>query len=162
VRVRGGTSTIRIYSETFDLIATHTRSNEAGACVTQLDHLPPQKVPGLLRTRETAQAEAAAIGPATQQVVATLLDEPAIDRLPMVHRLLGLREPYGAERLEAACAWALQQQDALSHGSIKRILEQSLDQQPDPATPDAPPATSFVRSAQELLGHLFGEMSAWT
>jgi len=162
VRVRGGTSTIRIYTQEFTMIATHTRTSEPGACVTQLDHLPPQKVPGLLRTRETAQAEAAAIGPATQQVVATLLDEPAIERLPMVHRLLGLREPYGAERLEAACAWALQQHDALSHGSIKRILEQGLDQQPDLSTPDAPPATSFVRSAQELLGHLFGEVAPWT
>lgn len=162
VRVRGGTSTIRIYTQDFDLIATHTRSSEPGACVTQLDHLPPQKVPGLLRTRETAQAEAAAIGTATAQVVATLLADPVIERLPMVHRLLGLREHYDAARLEAACAWALQQQDALSHGSIKHILEQGLDQQPAPVTPDAPPATTFVRSAKELLGHLFGEVSAWT
>jgi hypothetical protein len=162
VLVRGGTTTVRIYTQAFELIATHTRATEAGACVTQLDHLPPQKVPGLLRTRETAQAEAAAIGPATAQVVATLLADPVIERLPMVHRLLSLREPYGAARLEAACGWALQQQDTLSHGTIKGILEQGLDQQPAVATPDAPPATTFVRSAKELVGHLFEEVGAWT
>jgi len=57
--------------------------------------------------------------------------------------------------LEAACARALTFAEP-THQTIKHILTQRLDHQSAP-TPVAPPeARTFVRSAVELLGHVFG------
>ena len=69
---------------------------------THPDHLPPEKVAGVFLTRETCQAAAADIGPATAQVVETLLTDRTLERLPMVRRLLAWRDRVGHERLEAA------------------------------------------------------------
>jgi hypothetical protein len=44
--------------------------------------------------------------------------------------------------------------------TVKRILQQALDQEELPAAAPAAPAQTFVRSAGELLGHLFGG-GAW-
>jgi transposase len=165
VRVRGGLQTVRIYTMAYDLVATHTRAAAPGQRQTHTDHLPPRKVPGLTRTRESAQAEAEAIGPATAQVVATLLADAVVDRLPALGRLFALGERYGAERLEAACARA-EAYDAVSIPTIRRILQQGLDQAPDapgaasdgdshsggaPAESE-PSATTFARSATDVLG----------
>ncbi len=73
----------------------------------------------------------------------------------MALRLLKLRERYGDERLECACAHALRF-DAVSYATVKRILQQNLDQQQPAAVQPAAPARTFVRNAGELLGHLFG------
>lgn len=111
---------------------------------------------GLLLERPACQAAATDIGPATAQVVAHLLADPAVDRLRPIISLLRLRETYGDTRLEAACARAVRF-DQYRYSLIKRILEQGRDQ--TPLLPvSAPPGTAqtFVRSAAELLGHLFG------
>lgn len=94
-----------------------------------------------------------------------------LERLHLVGRLLGLlglREKYGDERLEAACARALRFDDP-NYRTIVRILEQGLDGQSPPnmavATPSVTtpepvparvPAFTFIRSAAELVGGLFG------
>ena len=75
----------------YQLIATHERADLPGTRRTNLDHLPPEKVPGLTLDRETCGEEAATIGPATAEVVRALLEDPVIDRLPTVGRLLRLR-----------------------------------------------------------------------
>jgi hypothetical protein len=100
------------------------------------------------------------VGPATQQVVAQLLDDPVVDRLPTAGRLLRLTERYSPTRLEAACARALYFGDP-SYATIKRILAQQLDSAALPEPVVAPPATLFLRDAQELVGHLFGG-ALWT
>ena len=69
--------------------------------------------------------------------------------------LLKLAETYSQARLEAACARAWRFADP-SYRTIKRILQQGLDQQAPPETAAPPPAKSFARSAQELMGHLLG------
>lgn len=161
VQVRGGTTTVRIYTPDYDLVATHQRATQPGERITHLDHLPPTKVDGLLWTRPRAQAEAAAVGPATGQVVADLLADPTVERLPMARRLLGLRERFGATRLEAACAWAQQHADRCTYATIKRILVQGLDQEPTTPADLPPPAVTFARSAAELVDKLFGEVARW-
>ena len=42
-----------------------------------------------------------------RQVVQQLLDDPIVERLPTVRRLVRLRERFGDERLEAACGRAV-------------------------------------------------------
>lgn len=88
--------------------------------------------------------------------MATLLDDPAVDRLRTAGRLLCLGERYGDERLELACQRAVQFGEP-SYTTVKRILTEGLEAQPATTPPaTTPPAQSFVRTTSELLGHLFG------
>ncbi len=158
VRVRGGNDEVKVYDPNYVLIATHPRAEQPGERHTHPDHLPPEKLPGLLLNRAACRVTAAAVGPATAAVVHDLLADPAVDRGTTVGRVLRLRERYGDERLEVACARARRFDDQ-SYSTIKRILIEGLDADATPAAPPAPPAHAFVRSAADLLGHLFGSAS---
>lgn len=157
--VRGGAQEVRLYTSDYALVATHSRSQRAGERLTHPDHLPPEKAPGVLWTRETCRALAAEVGSATSEVVQTLLADSTIDRHPRVVRVLKLRSTVGDERLEAACARALRYDD-LTYATLKRILDARLEAQEAVPAPQPAPARTFVRSASELLSHLFGGL-AW-
>lgn len=156
VYVRGGSCEVRIYTLEHRLVTTHPRATRQGEWVTKVEHLPPEKVDGLLLDRPACQAAAEEIGTATAQVTQQLLEDPVVDRHRTVIRLLRLRGTYGDARLEAACARALHFDDP-RYQTIKEILRTGQDQTPLP-TPEPPssPATTFVRTATELVGHLFG------
>jgi len=156
--VRGGTREVQIYTGDYQLVATHSRAQNPGQRLTTLDHLPYQKVPGLILSRDGCRLQATEIGLATCQVVDGLLEHRPEDRLRTAGRLLRLAERYGPARLEAACARALRFDDP-AYMTIKQVLEQGLDQQEIPSTEPAPPALTFVRSAAELVGHLMGGVS---
>ncbi len=158
VRVRGGGREVKLYGPDYALLATHPRADQPGERHTHHDHLPPEKLPGLLLNRAACRRTADAIGPATAAVVHDLLADPAVDRGTTVGRVLRLRERYGDERLEAACARARRFDDQ-SYSTIKRILIEGLDADAPPTVLPAPPAHTFVRSAADLLGHLFGSAS---
>jgi transposase len=160
VWVRGGSQEVRLYTADYQLVATHPRGQRPGARQTHPDHLPPEKLPQLLWTREMCQALAAEIGAATVAAVGQLLADPVVDRHGRVVRILRLRERVGDARLEAACARALRYDD-LTYGTIKRILDQGLEAEACAPVPAAAPARTFVRTAAELLGHIFGGVS-WT
>jgi len=153
--VRGGSQSLRIYTADYALIATHARAAQPGERLTHPDHLPPEKLPGATWTRVTCQALAAEVGVATVAVVERLLDDGVIDRHQRVIRILKLRARVGDVRLEAACARALRFDD-LTYATLKRMLERGLER--EVVAPPAPPPTAhtFLRSASELLGHLFG------
>lgn len=162
VRVRGGNRQVQIFTQDYQLLATHERAERPGQRQTHPRHLPPEKLPGWLLNRDACREEAAAIGPATQQVVSGLLDDPVVDRLPTVGRLLRLRAPFGDDRLEAACQRALQFDDP-AYQTVKRILSQGLDRAA-PAEPPAPAratARAFVRGVRDLVGGALGGVS-WT
>jgi hypothetical protein len=146
---------VRIFDQDYRLRATHERAVQPGTRQTQLDHLPPELVPGLMLSREGCREQANLIGPATSRIVEIYLADPVVDRLPTVGRLLRLREPYGANRLEAACRRALAFGDP-NYRTIKQILEKGLEQAASPASPASPPASTFVRSAEELFGPQLG------
>jgi len=153
--VRGGTREVQVYTSDYQLVATHPCAQKPGQRLTTLDHLPPQKVPGVTLNRDGCRLRASEIGPATREVVNGLLDHRPEDRLRTAGRLLRLGERFGPERLEAACARALRFDDP-AYMTIKHILEQGLDAEELPSTEPAPPALAFVRSAYELVGHLVG------
>lgn len=67
VWVRGGSQEVRLSPTRDELVATHPRAPRPGTRVTHPAHLPPEKIPGAFRTRETCQALAAEVGPATLQ-----------------------------------------------------------------------------------------------
>jgi hypothetical protein len=160
VLVRGSSRTVKILTTDYELIATHTRAQQPGERVTLLDHLPPYKVEGLVWNAEIALARAADVGPATQQTVEYLLADQVVDPLPKARRLLALAQPYGADRLEAACARALAHDDP-AYLTVKRILIEGLDEQAGPTLVYVTaPATTFVRPVADLLGTL-QEVAAW-
>ena len=156
--VCGGLQQVRIFDGDYHLVATHERATKPGTRQTHLDHLPPEKVPGLTLSRDGCRQEAEKIGPATLQVVQTLLDDPVLDRLPTVGRLLKLGREYGDQRLEAACARALAFADP-SYKTVKGILKKGLEYAPAPEAAPSSPATAFVRPLTELLGSWLGGLS---
>lgn len=95
----------------------------------------------------------------TTEVIRTWLSDPVIERLFTCGRLLKLRDRYADNRLEAACARALSFADP-TYITIKRILQKGIEDTPTPVPAPSPPASAFVRSAHELLGHLKGG-DAW-
>jgi hypothetical protein len=166
--VRGGLNSVRIYDDAHQLIATHERSSRPGTRFTNNDHLPPHKVPGLIQTRESCLREAAAIGPSTHLIVTALLDDKIVDRLPSAGRLVRLKERYSAQRLEAACDRVCHFGD-LDYKTVKGVLEAGMEYDNWPKTRSEPReiacralsnAPLFVRSVEELLGHLLGPCSA--
>jgi transposase len=157
---RGGTQTVNLSTPDHQWATTHDRAEHPGERLTHPAHLPPEKVAGLMVSREGCQATAADIGPATSQVVSELLADPVVDRLHTARRVLGLRERFGDMRLEAACAKAVQFGEP-AYVTIKRILVSGLEAESTSAVSvPVTPARTFARSAGELLGHLFGGV-AW-
>lgn len=151
--VAGGAREVQIYTTDYHCVATHPRAQSPGQRLTHPDHLPVYKLAGVVLSREGCRQHAVEIGSATTQVVNALLDHRPEDRLRTAGRLLRLGERYGAGRLEAACNRALGCDDT-SYITVKRILEQALDLAPLASAKPAPPASVFVRSAAELVGHL--------
>lgn len=156
--IRGGNQEVRLYNSDYQLVATHERAPHPGARQTHPAHLPPELLPGLYLDRDNCQTVANDIGPATGELVETLLSDPVLERLPTARRLLSLRESFGDERLEAACSRALRFADP-SYKTVKRILQKGLENEADLPPAVAPPARTFARSAAELLGGLLGGRS---
>lgn len=158
--LRAGLREIRLFSSDFALIATHTRATQAGSRVTQLDHLPPEKVRGVTFTRELCRAEAQDIGPATTQVIEELLDSRPIDKLRTALRVLKLGDTYTPVRLEAACARGIAFSDTRLP-TLKRILVEGLEALTLPLPlPGRTESLVFVRSGEELAWPLGGG-AAW-
>jgi len=155
--VCGGIQQVRIYTTQNKLEATHERAQKPGQRQTHPDHLPPYLLPGLTLNRDACLAAAAEVGSATRLVVQSLLGDPVVDRLPSVGRLLRLQGKYGAQRLETACQRALDGDDP-AYKTVKSILTHGLDGQPLPDVAELPPATTFARPPEELLGVLGGEL----
>jgi transposase len=156
LRMRAGNRHVQIFTQDFQLIATHDRAAQAGTFCTHDDHLPPHLVPGLRLNRDACRVQAELVGEATLEMATTLLDDPVVDRLYTVGRLLCLRETYGQQRLEAACQRALDYGDP-AYTTVKRILVKGKDREaPPPVHVTAPPAQTFVRHVVEIVGSLGG------
>lgn len=148
--LRAGLQEIRLFTEQFELIATHPRAQHPGQRFTQPDHLPAGKAQALSMTRSSCQAQADAIGPATAQVVAELLAWRPLDRFRSALRVVRLAETYTSARLEAACALGLAHGDA-RYVTLKRVLREGRESPPPAATiPPTDEALAFARSPEEL------------
>jgi transposase len=160
VWICGNSKQVRIFNEKQKLEATHDRASQPGQRITNLEHIPPEKLAGLTQDRDSLLAEAQLLGPSVLQVVQTLLDDPVLYRVPTAGKLVRLARCFGAERLDKACQRARAYDDA-SYKTIKRILEQKLDQEECPAPISLPTATTFARSPAELVGNL-AEVTPWS
>lgn len=160
VWICGGSKQVHIFDEKQQLIATHDRATKPGQRLTHLGHIPPEKLPGLTQDCDSLLANAEAIGPATLEIVQGLLNDPVLYRIPTAGRLVRLTNRFSPQRLEAACQRALAFEDP-SYKTIKRILQQGLDEENTASPVALPPATTFARSTGELVGAL-AEVASWS
>lgn len=133
---------VEIYTDQ-ELISTHVRLREKGRWSTRMEDYPPHKADYLIKTPQYCRRTAARLGPATLQVVESLLQDRPLDRLRSVQAILRLEETVGAERLEAACARAVFYGD-MRYRRIKDILNAALDKIPLPEAPVEPVQKSFT------------------
>jgi hypothetical protein len=154
--LRAGLREVRLFTEQFELIASHPRAQTPGERFTQPDHLPAHLAAALATSRETTQAQAEAIGPATAQVVRELLASRPVDRLRTALRVLRLAAQFSPARLEAACVRGLAYGDT-HFATLKRLLQAGLEGEPLPTTVEGPTAALvFARSPEELARAILG------
>jgi len=121
-------------------IAAHQRMSGNHRHTTLAEHMPSshRRYQGwtIARIRE----EAARIGPAAAALCDVILDERSHPEqgFRACLGIVRLARSYGAERLEAACAHALDV-GARSYGSLKSILANNLDRRPAHRPADATP-----------------------
>lgn len=134
-------------------VATHARATKRGTRRMIADHLPPDKLQGLLPQPVALREHAARIGDAAATLIDRLLGERPLDRLRTAQGVLRLERRYGPRRLEAACHRALAFNEPRYH-TVKHILLRGLDREafPDAALSGPLPKTArFARSAAELF-----------
>ena len=108
------------------LVKVHPRQPVGGRS-TDAEDLPQEKVAYAMRDLDRLQRTAAGAGPSVGAYAARLLDtELPWTRMRQVYRLLGLTRRYGAERVDQACAKALEL-DVVNVTRIARMLERALE-----------------------------------
>lgn len=155
--VRAGLTQVRLLTQEYQIVATHDRAKEAGERHTHPDHLPAERAAALPRTPRVLREQAHQIGPHTLAVVEEILSDPVVDKTGSASRLLRLADKYSPARLESACERALHFAEA-RYTTVRDILARGLETPPS-LPPQAPPATTFARTARELFAQFKGALS---
>jgi hypothetical protein len=151
--LRATDAAVALY-EDYRHITTHPRGQRPGQRVTCKAHLPPEAQAFFAKDRQWCASQAAEVGPQCRTLIERLLADNILERLRAAQGVLGLLKPYGAKRLEAACARALAH-DSPHYRTVKTILSTKADlqnAQADSHTPAAyAGANRFTRPAAELF-----------
>jgi len=144
VEVRADRTLVRIFHRG-QLVKVHPRQ-APGRRSTDPEDLPTEKSVYAMRDLARLQAMAAAHGSAIGAYATALLDIPLPwTRMRHVYALLGLVKKWGPERVDAACASALDH-EVVNVGLIGRMLERGTDQTPlQPALPGTVIPARFAR-----------------
>lgn len=130
VHVRADSRLVKVFSRG-QLVKTHPRV-PAGSRSTDPADYPVGRAEYALRDVATLRSKAAAAGPSVGIYAARLLDVPLPwTAMRTVYRLLGLVRSYGPDRVEAACARALEL-DVVNVAKISRMLEQAGEREAPP------------------------------
>jgi len=124
------------------LVKTHPRKDKGKQ--TDFADYPPEKIAFHMRTPAWCRKQAAAVGPACEQVIAELLADNALYRLRSAQGVIGLADRNDPARLEAACATALAAGDP-SYRTIKGILAAGTEAGQLPAAAGDGGAAAFLR-----------------
>jgi len=133
------------------LVKVHPRQRQGGRHTDACD-LPTGTEVYAMRDIEALKRMAAGHGPSVGAYATALLDSPLPwTRMRQVYRLLGLAKKWGATRVEAACARALEA-EAVDVGLISRMLERATENAPPPTAPAAANVIPgrFSRDASEF------------
>lgn len=124
--------------EDYRHVATHPRGLKPGQRVSVREHLAPEAQAFFGRDRARCATQAERIGAPCVALIEQLLSDQVLERLRAAQGVLALLKPYGAVRLEAACARAMARGSPY-YRTVKTILATGADQRVDslPATPAA-------------------------
>lgn len=138
---------VQIFAGT-DVVATHVRRPSGRS--TDFTHYPPEKIAFAMKTPTWCRRTAESVGPACAAVVAEFMADNAIHHLRSAQGVLGLRDKHGCERLEAACARAIEVGDP-SYRTIKGILLAGTEHpELKPASGAAAAAGAFLRGPEQF------------
>lgn len=142
VEVRADRMLVRVFQRG-QLVKIHPRQ-QPGRRSTDPDDLPSHKTVYAMRDLDRLRRMAADHGPAIGAYAAALLDTPLPwTRMRQVYALLGLVKKWGAERVNAACASALEH-EAINVGLIGRMLDRGTE------NTKTPPLSSGVVSSSRF------------
>lgn len=143
VQVRADSQLVRVFSRD-QLVKVHPRMG-IGKRSTDPADLPAERTVYAMRDLEQLQRIAAGHGVAIGSYAAALLEHPLPwTKMRQVYALLGLVKKWGSERVEAACASALEH-EAINVALIGRMLERGLEQTPiQPPLPGTGTASGTV------------------
>jgi hypothetical protein len=144
VEVRADRSLVRIFSRGV-LVKVHPRQ-APGHRSTDPEDLPGEKTVYAMRDLTRLQSMAAAHGEAIGIYAAALLDVPLPwTKMRSVYALLGLVKRWGSQRVESACASALDH-EVINVGLIGRMLERGTEGMTiQPSLPGTVVAARFAR-----------------
>jgi hypothetical protein len=144
VEVRADRSLVRVFARG-QLMKVHPRQQPGGRS-TDPDDLPSERTAYAMRDLDHLRRLATGHGPAIGAYATALLDTPLPwTRMRQVYALLGLVKKWGAARVEAACASALEH-EAVNVGLIGRMLERGTENKArQPALPGVVVAARFAR-----------------
>jgi len=106
------------------MVKTHPR--KAWGKQTDFGDYPPEKIAFHMRTPAWCRKQAAAIGPACEQLIGELLAGNALYQLRAAQGVIGMADRHDPSRLEAACAKAIAAGDP-SYRTVKGILAAGTD-----------------------------------
>jgi Integrase core domain len=133
VEARADRELVRVFHRG-QLVKVHPRMRAGGRSTDPAD-LPAHKTTYALRDINHLRRMAEGHGPSIGAYAAALLDSPLPwTKMRQVYALLGLVKRWGAGRVDAACARALEA-EAISVGLIGRMIERATET----STIDAPP-----------------------
>jgi transposase len=139
VRARADSKQVKLYFKG-ELVRVHPRK-APGQRSTNPEDLPEGTEVYATRDLDKLRQMAAGHGPAIGRYAAGILDTPLPwTRMRQVYRLLGLVKKWGPERVEQACAKALET-EVLDVNLIGRMLERAREA----AEAEVPPTTNVVK-----------------
>ena len=136
VDVRADRQLVRVFHRG-QLVKVHPRQAPGGRSTDPAD-LPAEKTTYAMRDIEHLKRIAAAHGPAIGDYAAAVLDHPLPwTKMRQAYALLGLVRRWGPERVESACARALDA-EAISVSLIGRMIERATEAEAAAQAPAAP------------------------
>lgn len=127
------------------VVATHVLHLSGRS--TNVEHYPPHKIAYTLRTVTWCRTQAEQIGPGAVAIVAELSAVNALHRLRSVQGIIRLRDTYGDDRVDAACARALAVGDP-RYRTVKGILVAGTEHGDDPASSHVPAPPALLRGPE--------------
>ncbi len=134
-----------------EIVKTHVRVARGRRATDWADY-PEKKAAFFMRTPSWCRHRAEECGPAVARLVGELLAEQALHRLRSAQGVLRLADTHGAQRLDAACALALEVGDP-TYRTVRGILAAGREQlAPEPEISLSAPA--HLHGPATLFAHL--------
>jgi hypothetical protein len=147
VDVRADRALVRVFCRGA-LVKVHPRTAPGGR-VTDPADLPAERTTYAMRDLDALARMAAKAGPNVGAYAVAVLDHPLPwTKMRQVYALLGLVKRWGPERVDAACARALEA-EAVSVGLIGRMLEKGTESAPSAAPAPVPEPAGKARFSRD-------------